>query len=286
MQFERYAIQDVSGTGREAAHLLIPSGWRAEGHVIWRFDAPAFPATMSLRVTNPAGVEEFRLYPDMLFTWGDAIRFYLPVGSRYLGAEVAPPPGGPIECLKRVVLPRLRYDVARRARVIAEREFPGPSAAIPGVAGGWNDTAAAQVRIEYDLNGMRVQEDLYCTLTLSRGGAITNWFLNPIMSFRAEKGRLDDLTPMFQAIRDSMKVDPEWYQSYRQVAQSLIQGESARQGAVMKQVQIQRQANDEVTKIISETYQNRQATLGAIALCWVIWPGEARGISGTLEAAT
>ena len=24
---------------------------------------------------------------------------------------------------------------------------------------------------------------------------------------------------------------------------------------------------------------------GAIALCWVIWPGEARGISGTLEVA-
>ena len=48
-----------------------------------------------------------------------------------------------------------------------------------------------------------------------------NWYMTYLESFRAEKGKLDSNSQLFQTISYSAKTDPKWLNQYNQVAELL-----------------------------------------------------------------
>jgi hypothetical protein len=220
LRFKPLVYIDRQGIGIEAFRMLIPSDWRFEGGIRWVLDNPGMPAVASFRVMNPAGKEEFEVFPNLPFFWtnNQMVLSTFPVGSRYFGNEVHPVVG-PLEALKNIVIPRFRKDVTYQ-RIVSEKHLPELARALgagtqsaPGVT-----TAAdsAKIRIEYRKGNTWMEEEIYCVVETmsfhmqSIMGVVTNtnWMVDYIFSFKAEKGKLDRQSKIFQTIVYSFRLNP------------------------------------------------------------------------------
>src|SRR4030042_4509149 len=68
------------------------------------------------------------------------------------------------------------------------------------------------------------QESIYGTTTSN------NWYITYLASFRAEKGKLDSESKVFQTMALSCTIDKNWLNKYNQLVAYLIQNQ-------MKQIQ-------------------------------------------------
>ena len=254
VQYKTASYVDTEGIGTTAFSLLIPSNWEFEGNVEWIFDNPVMPATANIRAWNPQGTEEFNVFPNQAFFWTDntLIQQTNPPGSRYFGALVQSPVG-PVEALKEIALPKFRGDV-NDLKVVNEQLVPllddlfntgtDPSTGISSSA------ESGKIKIEYSLSGVVMEEEMYCVIqslkipVQSMYGTTTNnnWYMTYLASFRAEKGKLDSESKLFQTISFSTKVDKNWLNKYNQLVYYLIQNQ-------IKQIQ----NIGELSRIISET---------------------------------
>jgi hypothetical protein len=230
-------IDKQEGMGIEAFRMLIPSDWQFEGGIKWVLDNPRLPAVAGFRVGNPKGAEEFEVFPTQAFFWTDneTVLSMFPIGSRYFGNEVYPLVK-PIEALKQIVIPRFRGNVSN-LRTINEKPVPELAEAVgagtqsqPGV---FSSAEAAKIRIEYNLNGMDMEEEIY-TVIQSHSFPVqvwgqmrthTNWYVDYILSFKAEKGKLDANSKTFQTIAYSFELNPLWFSKFIQVVEYLIKNE-------------------------------------------------------------
>jgi hypothetical protein len=219
VKYKTASYVDIEGIGTTAFSLLIPSNWQFEGNVDWIFDNPAMPATANIRAWNPQGTEEFNVFPNQAFFWTDntLIQQTNPPGSKYFGASVQSPVG-PVEALKEIALPKFRGNV-NDLKVVNEQLVPqldnlfntgtDPSTGISSSA------ESGRIKIEYSLNGVVIEEEMYCVIqslkipVQSMHGTTTNnnWYMTYLASFRAEKGKLDSESKLFQTIAFSTKVD-------------------------------------------------------------------------------
>ena len=107
-----------------------------------------------------------------------------------------------------------------------------------------------KIRVEYSLNGVAMEEEMYCVIqsqdipiqTLTGISRNINWYMTYLESFRAAKGQLVSETKIFQTISFSAKTDENWLNKYIQVVNYLIQ----------KQIQ-QIQSLGQLSNIISQT---------------------------------
>ena len=81
------------------------------------------------------------------------------------------------------------------------------------------------VRIEYDENGHRFEEEFYGVKqqNQAQGGTSvqTNWGFARLFCCRTEKGNLDQQRNVFLQIASSVKNNPQWQQLYQQIVQQL-----------------------------------------------------------------
>ncbi len=223
---------DQQGTGKEAFKLLIPTDWQSEGGVQWVMDNPSMPAVSQFRVWNPKGAEQFQVLPNQAFFWTDnqLTSQLFPVGSKYYGNEVRKPLK-PVQALEQIIIPRFRANV-QNLKIVSEQDITNlvkPSAS-GGASGLATSKEAGKIHLEYSENGIAMEDEIYCLVeqtfipVQSMYGATTNamWGVNFISSFRAEKGKLDTNSKIFQTISKSVTLNVNWFNTYVQVVEYLI----------------------------------------------------------------
>jgi hypothetical protein len=253
MRFRTEKCIDRSGTGMEAFRMLVPEGWSFEGGITWILDNPGMPATAWLRASNRSAPQELEVFPNQSFFWTDnpMNRQMFPPGSKYFGAEVREPLG-PVQALKTIVLARFRRSV-QGLSVVKEERLPelastlGVSSAQPGMS-----ADGGRIRVRYSKGGTAMEEELYALVESfaipipSAYGQFTNtlWTVSYISSVKTPRGELDSLGPMFRTMASSIRVNPQWMNTYVQVINFLIQNQ-------MRQI---RNAG-ELSRIISQTHR-------------------------------
>lgn len=239
IRLKRRSFEDTQGLGGEAFALLMPVDWQAEGGVNWRLDNPAFPAYGAVRISNPRGSEQFEVFPNLPFFWTNnpMVLYTNPPGSKYFGSLVRQPPTSAVQALGEIVVPLFRGQAAG-LRVISAQPVPALTDAIrqlqargqPGLA---MQADAAKIRIEYDVAGGRMEEEIYGVVQSlaipipSMQGTVTNlnWWIDYLFSFKARKGTLDESARLLQTMAFSFQVNPRWLDRYTRLVEQLIQNQ-------------------------------------------------------------
>lgn len=276
LRFKKVSIPDLAQViGGEALSFLAPAGWQLEGGLVWRLH-PTMPAAVSLRLRNPAGLEQLECFPTVAFSWGGYLGpgTMFPPGANYLGNEVQPPVRDAIAYLIGRQLPRARGGV--HARVVRQESLPEladaarAAEAAPPFGGPQMAFTAARIRIEYTFNDKAVEEDLYCVLN-SIATPQANLALQVaarIYGLRAEKGRLDDATRLFQTIIDSTRINLQWFSKYVQLVQALTQAQMDQIRSAGELSRYISRTNNEISDMIRRAYENRQASEDRINKNW------------------
>ncbi len=277
VKFKTFNYTDRKGIGTKAFSLLIPSGWKFRGGIRWVLNNPAMPAVAAFTVTSPSSPAEFEAFPAQPFFWTNnrMLLSSFPIGSRYFGSEVRPPMG-PLDTLKRIVLPRFRSR-AVNLRIVGEKRLPGLARSL-GAGGrsapGLRSSAdGAKIRIEYRQNGVPMEEEIYDVVETSyysmpsMYGTITNinWIADYLFSFKAEKGKLDGLSKLFQTMAYSFRLNPQWFNKYNQLVGQLVQMQIRRIRNIGEISRIISRTNDEISDMVMQSYNERQAVNDRIA---------------------
>ncbi len=289
VKFKRLSIVDKQGTGTEAFSCLMPADWQFAGGIRWVMDNPGMPAVAAFTLRNPRGREELEAFPNLSFFWTNnrMLLGTFPAGSRYFGSEVRPPVG-PVEALKGIVLPRFRKDVTG-LKIISGQRLPDLAKALgagmqsgPGVT---STADAAKLRIEYQKAGVWMEEEIYGVVELvhfsmpSVYGTVTNtnWMVEHLFSFKAEKGKLDNSAKVFQTIAYSFRLNPKWFNTYTQVVENLIQMQIKQIRNIGEISRIISRTHNEISDKIMQAYNYRQAVNDRIAENFSQY---ARGVDG------
>jgi hypothetical protein len=262
---------DEKGTGIEAFSMLIPVGWKFDGGIRWLLDNPGMPAYAAFRVSDPGRTQEFEVFPNQAFFWttNQMLLSTFPIGSRYFGSEVRPiiPP---IEALRQIVIPRFRQNVTK-LKIVNSQPLPELAQALgagggsqPGVSVG---AEAAKIKIEYDLQGRAIEEEIYCVVetvtfpiqTMYGMTYNTNWYVDYIFSFKSDKGKFEDACKRLQTIASSFRLNLKWFNKYCQVVEYLIKSQIQHIQSIGQLSRIIAQTSDEIRNENLQSYQHRQA---------------------------
>jgi len=254
VRYRSVSFTDTQGIGTKAFSMLVPTDWNSEGNINWILDTPAMPVAGDFRAWNPEGFEEFHLFPNQPFFWSDnpMIQQTFPTGSRYFGAVVRSPLG-PIEALKEIAIPKFRTGV-QNLKVISQQELPELSKSFQTgkdpATGVITSAEVGKIRVEYTLNGVQMEDEMYCIIQSQDIPVQTvygltrniNWYITYVESFRAEKGKLDSQSNTFQTVSYFARTDVNWLNKYNQIVNYLIQ----------RQIQ-QIQSLGQLSSIVSQT---------------------------------
>jgi hypothetical protein len=235
LRFKNFTYIDQQGTGIEAFRFLMPSDWTFEGGMHWILDNPAMPSITAFRVFNPAGEEQFEVFPNHCFFWSNnqQLLSMFPPGSKYFGSIVMRPVFAQ-KALRDIILPEQRHGLSE-LKVIKDENVPE----LPKALGAGNQTqgtggsgpTGAKLRVSYIKDGITLEEEFYAVVesisfpVQSMYGTFYNtiWYIDYIFSFRAEKGKLESNTQVFQTITASFKLNPRWYAKYSNIIEYLAQ---------------------------------------------------------------
>lgn len=262
--------------GGEAFTFLAPVGWRVEGGLVWRVH-PTMPAALSVRVKNPGGLEQLETFPTAGYTFGGFTGpgTYFPVGSLYLGNEVSPPVADALHHLRARLLPRWRANL--RPRIVSQQALPELARAYEQGEPGWRGTgatfSAGKVRIAYQVDGRAVEEDLYAVLATtvlpsSMTAPLVTQVADLMHGMRAETGKLEAATKVFQTMVNSTRPNLTWFNRYVQLCQMLIRVEMDRIKAAGDVSRIISQTNAEVSAMMQRTWEERNASQDRIHKKW------------------
>lgn len=274
-KFYTYSYIDPM-VGIEVFRFLIPGDWKAEGAIKWEA-VPALPARVNFRFYDTKSLSEFNLFPTQDYFWTDNQMFLYtnPPGSLRFGTPVAQP----IDlhtAFTRVIIPKFRGEVSD-LELVEEKEVPElvKLAKGPPTQGVTALAEAGKMRIEYNENGKEMEEEFYAAVSqfiinlpgsyYSPGYYINYWYIDLIFSFKAEKGRLDAQTKLFQTMLYSFKVNPQWYAKVANVKEQLAQMVIQNIQAVGRMSQIITQASSEMREDQQRSWEYRQEINDKIA---------------------
>ena len=234
-RFKKYTYVDQQGTGLPAFSFLMPSDWAFEGGISWILDNPAMPAVTAFRVYNPKGKEDFEVFASHCYFWTNNLQLLgmFPPGTKYFGSTVKKPITAQ-KALRNVILTEHRNGFPD-LKIIKDEDVPElPKALGAGKqAQGYGSSGAtgAKLRVSYTSNGVPMEEEFYAvveSMTFPIQGMYgttynTIWYVDYIFSFKAEKGKLESNTQVFQTITSSFKVNPPWFAKYSNVIEYMAQ---------------------------------------------------------------
>jgi hypothetical protein len=267
MRFRTEICMDRAGTGGEAFRMLVPAGWTFAAGITWVLDNPGMPATAWLRTMHPSAPEALEVFPNQSFFWTDnpMNQQMFPPGSKYFGAEVRAPLG-PVQALKSVVLRRYRGSV-RNLAIVNEEHLPDLAASL-GVSSGQPGMSAdgGKVRARYQEKGTTIEEEFYALVESfkipihSMFGKFTNnlWTVSYIFSVKAPQGKLDSLGVLFRTMGASIRVNPQWMNTYVQVVNFLIQNQMQRIRSAGELSRIISQTHREISDDMMRSWEERQ----------------------------
>lgn len=287
IKFTLFKYIDNDGIGIEAFSFLKPSEWHVEGGVKWVPDNPGMPAVAALKVSNTRGNEEFEVFPSQSFFYTNnrMLLSTLPKDEKYFGNEVRPPVGA-LASLKGIILPRFRANVKNLTIVREERLADLARAMSAGLQispGATGSVDAARIRIEYQREGTWIEEEIYGIVELENSSVPsvygrfknTNWVVEHLFSFKAEKGGLEGQARIFQTIAHSFRLNPQWFNKYNQVVDYLIQMQIKRINGTGEIGRIISRTHNDISERVMQSYKQRQAVYERIANNF---SGETRGV--------
>jgi hypothetical protein len=277
VRYKTTSFIDTEGIGAKAFTMLIPSDWQSEGSIKWILDNPAMPVAGEFRAWNPNGHEEFHLFANQAFFSSDnpMVQQTFPPGSRYFGAIVHTPLG-PIAALKEIAVPKFRGNV-ENLRVISQEALPQVEGnfqtGTDPTTGVVTSAEAGKIRVEYILNSVAMEEELYCIIqtqdipipTIYGTYRNINWYMTYIESFRAENGKLDSQSKTFQMISYFARTDINWLNRYNQVVEYLIQRQIQQIQSLGQITSIVSQTSNEISDANFEAWQQDQNTKDQLA---------------------
>ncbi|HOX58651.1 MAG TPA: hypothetical protein P5205_20655 [Candidatus Paceibacterota bacterium] len=275
LRFRKVSINDQPNMiGGEALSFLAPVDWQVEGGIVWRTH-PTMPASVAMRVRNPKGLEQLENFPTLGFSWGG----YLPVsgfpqGSMYMGNEVQPPVRDAIAYVKERLLPLARGNV--QARIVKTEELPKlaeaarQAEAVPPFGGPQMIFTAGRVRIEYQVAGKAVEEDLYGVLNtmVLPTGNMTIQVADRLCGMRAPKGKLDQAAKVFETMIHSTRINLQWFSQYSQLVQALTQAQMNQIRAAGELSRYISRTSNEISDMMRQSYEQRQASQDRINQNW------------------
>jgi hypothetical protein len=264
LRLKLFKCDDV-GIGCTAFTMLVPADWKTEGGVVWQMQYSNLAAG-KLRVWNPSGVEALEVFPVIPYVWDTrGIAFFQP-GSIYMGNVVAAPPRDPEAFVREYVIQNFRRNV--KNLIVGEttplREVEHEISGSNQEAGLQKSTQAAKVRIAYIEGSKEIEEDVYCAYTVSRSRemlpTMSLWMPDRLFAFRAEKGKLDALEPLLQAMLASFRIDQRWFSGYLQVVQMARNNQMQAikdAGDISKRIS---KNNDEIIAMNRKAWEAQQAS--------------------------
>ncbi len=122
----------------------------------------------------------------------------------------------------------------------------------------------ARIRVRYTVDGIDMEEDLFCVIsrveTQTGFGLLTSkktfWTAEALFAFRARAGHLDALASACMASMRSFRMNPQWFQCYRQESQRIMQARRMAAMALQQMAASQRQALaglSDASRTMSET---------------------------------
>jgi hypothetical protein len=252
---------DDAMIGGEAFRMLIPAGWKVEGGIRWRLH-PVLPAFLGVRVTNPNGFDTLEVLPTYPFVWVAAGIPSYPAGSVYFGNEVRETIEDPVDFIKRIIIPRLRPNLGQ-FKIVSHEELPRVAESIAAVnqePGLQKTFKVARLRLEYEQLGKTMEEDIYCVLGLAYAPRINTmfWGAERNYSFKAEKGKLEDQSKIFQTMIASLKPNLQWFNRYVQLVQISIQNQLEQTRRVEDLSRYITLTSTEINDIRRQAFENSQ----------------------------
>lgn len=289
IRFKRFTLADAMA-GCDALTLLAPAHWQAEGRFDWR-SHPTLPVLSTIRVHNPAGHEMLLAFPPQQFVDGlreahiqmstqfgavspqfaqQQAQSMFPEGGTAYGCTIRKQVHDALEYIATVAIPKYRGDpgsyrmVAKEpapelAELVRKREAAYASSGTVPIA-----YSAGRVRIEREIDGRAIEEDVYCVLynfQVRLGQTVTTyWGDSGTVCQIADKGKLDELSHVFRAINLSCRPTAQWFNAQAQVKQIVLNGIRQRQQIAFQAGQRIAGIQSEVSDMIMQQYKDRQAS--------------------------
>ena len=129
---------------------------------------------------------------------------------------------------------------------------------------------AGRVRLEYELDGKPVEEDLYCVLNSMAlpGANLTIQIADKLSGLRAPKGKLDEATKLFETMIHSTRINLGWFNKYSQLAQALTQAQMNQIRAAGELSRYISRTSSEISDMMRRSYEQRQASQDRISKNW------------------
>jgi hypothetical protein len=248
----------------------MPSDWVFEGGMTWILDNTMMPSVTAFRVYDPKGKAEFEVFRNHCNYWTDNLqqRSLFPPGSKYFGSTVMQPVSAQV-ALRNIIIPEHRNGL-QELKVIKDEPVPElPMALGAGkmAQGGYGSSGAtgAKLRVIYLRNGIPLEEEFYAVVewfTFPVQGMFgtsysTLWYIDYIFSFKAEKGKLESNTKVFQTITSSFKVNPQWYAKYSNLIEYLAQQQIKQIKSVGEYSRMLSRMSDQISDEKMQQFQSR-----------------------------
>jgi hypothetical protein len=283
MQIARIVDHQGFGEPVEVGRFLIPSDWRQEGGVYWdqsKIHCPSNIIQTRYRATSADGASGFEIQP--VYVWQAASdpnmhRIMQQQAAMRQGCD-AGPVADALSYLRQVVVPRMRPG----ARILGAEPLPAVAQAKqaelartygPMVQAGYIrgfQVSAAAVRVEYQAGGQPVEEWISTavqalampsanTAALMQGvynqsAATYSMISDGVFAVRMPAGRFD--RKLAALIVGSIRRNPQYEAAVSIFLQNM--NNIALRGA-MDRARIWREAAQQVSATINESYRNQQA---------------------------
>jgi hypothetical protein len=224
-------ITDARFNNSVAFHFYAPKDWHDTSEVTWNLRHIARPATIALKVENPANAEASMVFHPLICGYLPG-----PRAAQFEGKDTADGlslhPMQPAPALAwfiqkyRSQYPDLKF--------IGSRDLPGLPKALHVNFG--NNQHGIGVKVTYTLDGKPVEEEFYAVhrYTVVQGEAL--WGLECVHSFRAAAGTLDQRRNVLAAITKSLAVTPEFARRFAAVHQQLAARYKANEQRTYQQI--------------------------------------------------
>lgn len=227
------------------------------------------PATSAFRVYNTKGKEEFEVFANRCFFWTTNLQLLamFPPGAKYFGSTVKLPVNAQ-NALKKIILPQERQNYPD-FKITSQTDLPELVEALgagkQAQSIGSSKASGAKTRINYRKNGIEMEEEFYAVvenitfpIQTMRGPVFnTIWYVDYIFSFKAEKGKLENQTKIFQTITSSFKLNPKWYAKYTNVIEYLAQQQIRQIKSIGEFSRMLSQVSDQIRTDQLEQFESR-----------------------------
>lgn len=282
----------------EAYRILIPSDWNMDGWARWRQGSVGCPDNIidaGVRAIAPDGVTAFEIFPPYNWQWHQdpqmrqallqqEQRNVQLLGPNSRGCPMIPA-NTAADVLRNYLVPQYR----KGAQIIATEPLPDVARATDaqvrpvfapllqsGVFSGFH-VDAARVRLESTVKGNPTEEYVSATLTIiqqsvpsmtaaMQGGMGTSFMYSMsgynFIATRTRKGQLKANGKLFAGIVASLRPNQVWLNAVQQV---IINMKNTQIKGAMDRAAIWRKAQQEISAIHNQAYQQQQAVNDRLA---------------------